>query len=388
MRFDEPVVDAAARAHVPYAAIVELTRKCNLHCRHCYATPERGRPELSPEQIRRVLDELRDLGTLFVTFSGGDPTVGRDFLGILGHASDRRFAVQFFSNGLLIDDRTADALAEMRLFHVGLSVYGATAETHDRVTRRPGSHARTLAAMRRLRDRGVHVVLKFIAMAPNASEYRAMKELAAREGIPLKSDTVITARDDLSRDTLSLSADYAAVKEILRDRDEPLIVPPLPDGRDMGCVMGRTLVCVNAYGDVFPCVTLPIPAGNVRYCPLREIWEESPLMAAMRRYPEAEKMHGCPGCGHRAYCRRCPGNTFTETGDLYGPAPSACREAVIRAELDRERGGAGAPEGALPAGLGAEHLPGWSAAELVAYSGGGCGSHGAETPVRFGRSDF
>lgn len=382
----EEIAAAAGRERVPYAAIVELTRRCNLRCRHCYAAPERGRRELTPDELRGVLDELRSLGSLFLTFSGGDPTVNREFLALLRYASDLRFAVQFFSNGLLVDEAMAAELASLRLFHVGLSLYGATPETHDRVTRRPGSHAGTLAAVRRLRDRGVHVVLKFIAMNVNAFEYPEVRALAEREGVPLKTDTVITSRDDLNRDTLMLAAARAEVKRVMADRGAPLRYSVEPDGRDLGCVMGRTLVSVNAYGDVFPCVTLPIPAGNVRYCPLREIWEEAPMLEAMRRYPEPGRLHGCPSCGHRSFCRRCPGNTFTETGDLYGPAPSACREAEIRSELERERGGAGA-EG-VPEGLREGHLSGWTMEELVAYSGGGCGVHAEPAPVRFGRQDF
>ena len=383
------IISAAVRTSAPYASIIELTRKCNLACRHCYAVPERGRPELDAGQIRRLLDELRELGSLFVTFVGGDPTVSREFLSILRYASDQRFAVQFFSNGLLLRDGTAEELASLRLFHVGLSIYGATAETHDRITRRPGSHEGTIAAMRRLRDRGVHVVFKFIAMNLNAHEYRAMKALAEKEGIPLKTDTVITARDDLNPDTLSLTASAEDIKEILADSGK-LTFPVGPGLDDLGCVMGRTIVSINAYGDVFPCVTLPIPAGNVRYCSFREIWEESPLMRAVRKYPEEEKMHGCPPCGYRSFCQRCPGNTFTETGDLYGPSPSGCREAMVRSVLDRENGGSGGPEGEIPPGLRDGHLPGWSPSEIVALSGAGCGVHAepAPLPVRFSRADF
>ncbi|MHC4606796.1 MAG: radical SAM protein, partial [Planctomycetota bacterium] len=211
------VFESAAAAAIPCAAVVELTRRCNLECRHCYAVRDAARAELGGDEIRRVLGELRDLGTLFVTFTGGEPTVRPDFLDLLRHASDLRFAVQFFSNGVRIDDAAADALASMRLFHAGLSVYGATAETHDRVTRRPGSFAGTLAAARRLRDRGAHAALRFVAMDLNAGEYGAVKALAAEEGLPLKTETLITARDDMDREPLSLAAAEADVRCILSE---------------------------------------------------------------------------------------------------------------------------------------------------------------------------
>ncbi|MHC4607214.1 MAG: SPASM domain-containing protein, partial [Planctomycetota bacterium] len=126
---------------------------------------------------------------------------------------------------------------------------------------------------------------------------------------------------------------------------------PEAGGADFGCGMGRTLVCVTAYGDVLPCPTLPLAAGNVREEALKRIWEGAPVLAEVRRYPDVTRMGPCLGCALRAYCRRCPGSAYTETGDLYAPAPSACREAVVRVRLERERGGEGVAEGVVPAGL-------------------------------------
>ena len=238
----DTILTAATRANVPYAAIVELTRRCNLHCRHCYAAPERGRPELTRDELFAVLDDLHALGALFITFSGGDPTVSRDFLPVLRRASELHMAVQFFSNGLLLDEKTADELAALRLFHAGISIYGATPETHDRITRRPGSLQLTLAGARRLKARGVHVVFKFIAMHSNVHEYEAVRDLGQAGGIPVKVDTVISPRDDLNRDTMSLNASLGSLREIIKERDENLATPVLPGGRDLGCVMGKTLV--------------------------------------------------------------------------------------------------------------------------------------------------
>lgn len=368
------ISDGAAERVVPLAAILELTRKCNLACRHCYATPEKGRPELSRDELCRVIDELRDLGTLFLTFLGGDPTVNRDFLAILQHAHERKLAIQMYSNGLRIDEATADELAKLRVFHIGLSLYGATAAVHDDITRRRGSHEGTLRAARLLRERGIPVVFKFIAMNRNAHEAWAADEMARTMGIPIRIDATITARDDLNRDTYALRTEREQRKRLLTEFQE-LSVNRVDrkGGGDLSCGMGKNFFSINAYGDVFPCVTLPIPAGNVRYCPLREIWEEAPLFREVRRYPRLDKLHGCTGCGLRSHCHRCPGHTFTETGDLYGPSPSACKDAMLWKEIDDERRGV-FEEIPLPPGLDESHLPGWTASDLAEASGCGIAS--------------
>ena len=49
-----------------------------------------------------------------------------------------------------------------------------------------------------------------------------------------------------------------------------------------GCLAGITYCRIFANGDVTPCPYLPVSAGNVRTTPFFEIWNNSPLFAALR----------------------------------------------------------------------------------------------------------
>src|SRR3990172_2707114 len=109
--------------YIPYTVTLELTRKCNLNCQHCYAAPERGRRELTFDDTKHIIDELRELGTLFILFTGGDPTANPNFPNILRYASDQKMAIQFFTNGLAITNEVVDELAKLKIFHIGVSVY-------------------------------------------------------------------------------------------------------------------------------------------------------------------------------------------------------------------------------------------------------------------------
>src|SRR3989304_1961343 len=101
----------------------------------------------------------------------------------------------------------------------------------------------------------------------NFHEYDSMIEMANQLGIPYRMNTKMTARDDLARDTFDLSIAKDDMKRQFNGNFEEFYEKRVDNDRlsDMGCVMGRSLMSINAYGDVFPCITVPIPAGNVRY---------------------------------------------------------------------------------------------------------------------------
>src|SRR5262245_64118601 len=113
------LVRVASRAHIPLAVLFEVTHRCNLGCSHCYLTegpmgrPKPTRDELTFDEIRRVFDQLADAGTLFLTLSGGEVFMRRDFLEIVAHARACGFSVTVFTTGTLLTPETAAQLADL-----------------------------------------------------------------------------------------------------------------------------------------------------------------------------------------------------------------------------------------------------------------------------------
>jgi radical SAM protein with 4Fe4S-binding SPASM domain len=329
------IINDAATKNIPFSVHLELTRKCNLKCLHCYATQE-NRKELSTKEIKNLIDELRAMGTLYITFSGGEPTCRKDFLDILRYTSQRKISIQLSTNGVLINKSFVKELSKLNLFHVGISIYGPNRITHDLITGVAGSFDKTVNAGRFLKDAGIYTVFKFIMMKYNQQQYAKMKKLANRLGIPYRVDTTITPRDNLSYDNRYLQIKKNNIKNIYID----LFKTSAPVGRkkredlaDLSCLMGRTLCSINAYGDVRPCVQVPISAGNIRERTFTDVWLKSPFLKEIRKYPDKRKMHGCPECELRPYCYRCPGNAYMEMGDIYGPSPQLCINAGIWKEI-------------------------------------------------------
>src|SRR5512136_1927248 len=165
------VLSAKAQAgNIPLHAMLELTNGCNLRCRHCYVGVQPRRGELRLDEFKAVLDQLAEAGSLFLTFSGGEPLTREDFFQIAAYARQKEFSFTLFSNGTLITPRVADRLRELCPERVEISLLGGKAATHDGITQVPGSFERALRGVRLLVERGIKVQLKTTWMRENIEE--------------------------------------------------------------------------------------------------------------------------------------------------------------------------------------------------------------------------
>lgn len=338
------IQDLAYRRCIPLNFSLELTLRCNIRCTHCYNFDRSGpRPaagaELSFDEIRRLLDDLRRSGTLYLALTGGEAMSHPRFWDVLDEAASRNFAITLLTNGTLLSEKPCDRLASVpALADVSVSVYGATAAVHDAVTRSPGSFAKTWAGMRRLRSRGVNVSLKFIILKGNAREVPGMVEAAEEEGLTYSVDTTITGRYDGTFGSLDGRVDLRTVEDLYRGPLRPLLEERCaePDDDEFKCNCARANAAVTASGDVYPCIATPLRAGNIRERPFPEIWRDSPVFRWIRGL-RLEDFKTCAPCPLKAWCRRSPGAAVLLHGDYTGVDPWTCGEAdVIRRVLSPE----------------------------------------------------
>lgn len=330
--------DRSFRDCIPFGVSLELTLRCNLRCVHCYnfdrdrPRPAGGAPELSFEEIVRVLDGLREAGTLFLALTGGEAMAHPRFWDVMDAAAGRNFAVTLLSNGTLL---TPDACARLatypNLWGASLSLYGAAAATHDALTQSAGSFRRTLEGARALRARGVAVWLKFILMRGNAAEAAAMREMADVEDLVYEFDAQLTGRYDGTLGSLAQRVDEAQLRALYEGPLRDLVAgrgDPDPSDDDFKCLCARGNAAVMATGDVYPCIAVPLKAGNVREQAFPAIWKESPVFRWIRGLKRAD-FKACDPCDLKAWCRRSPSAPTALHGDFTGIDPWTCREAEI-----------------------------------------------------------
>jgi radical SAM protein with 4Fe4S-binding SPASM domain len=333
----ERVVERSMAQAVPLSVHVDLTMRCNELCVHCYRVIE-DRQELTTAEVKALLADLARAGTLYLTFSGGEVFLRSDLFELIAEAKRLRFDLRLKSNALLITAERARRLRELGVRQVDVSIYSVEPAIHDAITKIPGSLARSLAAIGRLREAGVGVKINCPLMRSNVGGYREVRALAERLGVPCGIDPMITARNDGDTSTVPLRIGRADLRRVLSDSSlnpepPPTAVPAeRPDLDDVLCGAGHNAAYVSAYGDVMPCVALPLACGNIRETPFVAIWSDSRRMREVRAI-RVRDLHTCAGCEAAVFCTRCPGQALVEDGDLYGPSRAACEHALAGAEL-------------------------------------------------------
>jgi radical SAM protein with 4Fe4S-binding SPASM domain len=336
---------------IPLNVSLELTLKCNIRCLHCYnfdrdtdgpascAGDGGTAPELSLEEILRLLGELRAAGTLFVSLTGGEVLSSPHLFPVLDRARELNLAVQLLSNGTLLRPGMAARLASYRnLLGVSISLYGATPEVHDGVTQIRGSWQRTLDGADRLRARGVAVRLKLIVMRPNVQEVGAMRALAEARGYPYLLDVTVTARHDGTRGSLAMRIGEDELAALYRGPLRDLIPKGnhTVDEAAFPCNCARGNCAISVRGDVFPCVSVPWAAGNVRERPFGEIWRGSPVFERIRGLKIAD-YPACAPCPDKAFCSRDRGAAYNASGSYTGTDPFVCAAAGVARAVASER---------------------------------------------------
>ncbi|MCC6777767.1 MAG: heme d1 biosynthesis radical SAM protein NirJ [Hyphomicrobiales bacterium] len=324
--------------------IWNLVRRCNLTCKHCYSiSGDVDFPgELTTTEVLRVMGDLKTFRVPVLILSGGEPLLRRDIFEISARAKAMRFYVGLSSNGTLIDAAAAERIRDIGYDYVGVSLDGIGA-THDQFRRKQGAFDAALMGLRRLRDRGVKVGVRFTMTSDNVGELPALLDLVERERFPkfYLSHLVYAGRGNKHRgDDATWNATRAAMDLVVarawdwaRAGTEMEVVTGNNDADAVyllhwaqrvapdrvahlraklaqwgGNSSGVNIANIDNLGNVHPdTMWWHYTLGNVRERPFGEIWSDvsDPIMAGLKQRPR--RIGG--RCGACAFFDVCGGNT-------------------------------------------------------------------------------
>lgn len=271
-----------ARMPGPSHAQIGLTDACPQDCEYCYNKQRLGEP-MDTATILRVIAELKDMGVVWLGFTGGEPLLNPDIVEITRQAA-RGCAVKLFTTGCGLTQELAEDLARAGMFSAAVSLDHWESAVHDAGRRYPGAFDAALAAIATFqRVRGLHVSVSsvFSREMIRRGELRRLLDFIASLGVDEAwLSEVKPTLEPFWRDDLILTEEERLAVAGMQDacnRTGGMTVNYLGhfEGAEaFGCNAGCKMVYVDAFGEVSPCVFLPMSFGNVRERSLFDIVEE------------------------------------------------------------------------------------------------------------------
>jgi len=329
---------------IPAEVSIEVTHRCPLECQHCYNNLPMGdskarKEELTLEEHIHLLDELVELGCLWLLYTGGEIFARKDFLDIYTEAKKRGFLITLFTNGTMITPKIADHLAQYRPFSIEITLYGATRETYEALTQIPGSFDRCMRGVSLLVERSLPLKLKTVPTSVNVHEVYEMKRFAQDLGVDFKFDPLVNPRTDCSQSPLAvrLTPEQAVALEFrdpVRRREYQRLVEaelaanlPASDKR-YNCGGGHNGCAIDPNGNMTICVLSHREGYNIRSGNFRQGWN-GPLKEI--RDTRIKRQTICTNCRIRTLCSMCAANGELESGNAETPVDFLCQVAHLRA---------------------------------------------------------
>lgn len=275
-------------------AYIELTRKCNLRCKHCLN--DSGTEilnVLSQEKMMKLIKELADSGLQEVRFTGGEPLLFPKIIDIIKIAKDNGLFVSIGTNATLIDEELAKKLKDAGLKKAIVSIDG-TEQKHDSI-RGKGTYQKTLKAIKLLEQEGIDVRINSVIMRSNMDDIIEFAKQMHRNKTKLFIRRFIESGRGVKLENNTLDEkDYNYVKEQLSEEinnnkyvnghylrnDEGISYRiELPFKYIEGCKAGARALIISPDGDIHLCGFLAaqgFPAvGNIKdVVKWREYWNE------------------------------------------------------------------------------------------------------------------
>lgn len=325
--------------------VFELTYRCSEKCIHCYNVgsthyqsdiDKRGdRCELTLEEYKRVIDELKEQGMFKICLTGGDPFSKSIAWNIIEYCYEKEIAVELYTNGLAISNQT-EKLINLYPRIVGLTLYSSIPETHDKVTRTKGSFEKTISTLEQLSNFGIPLQLKCCVFNVNFSSYKGVYKLAedfaALPQIEVNIKNTVDGNKYASQHLRLTEKEY---EELFKD---PYIYPYIQSNsldrittRDFSqnaCIGGVKSCTLTPEGDIIPCPAFHLIFGNVRNSSILEIrnskkmkeWEK----VTLKEYEKCGRHKYC------AFCSICPGDNYSDTGSPLKASDNKCFMAKQR----------------------------------------------------------
>ncbi len=339
-------------SEAPRLVAWEVTRACNLACKHCRAEamPDPDPAELSTGEGLRLIDEIASLSEgIILILTGGEPLMRRDVFELAAHGTAKGLRVVMAPNGTLLTPENVERMKANGIQRISVSIDGATAAEHDDFRGVPGAFERLLQGLENVRRAGLDFQVNTTVTRRNLPQLEAIQDLVVSLGavahhifllVPTGrgrelAEEIIAAGqyeevlnwfyDSRDRVPMQLKATcaphyYRILRQRAREEDRKVDFSTFGlDAVSRGCLGGQGFAFVSHTGQVQPCGYLDVDCGQVREKSFADIYRNSPVFLELRNQDLYKGK--CGVCEYWKVCGGCRARAYAATGDYLAEEP-------------------------------------------------------------------
>lgn len=323
-KMDNNEAFAKPKTSIKYAWL-ELTSLCNLKCIHCYGEfgvcNTKKTDIMSVEDWKKVIDNLIKLNCTGIQFIGGEPMIYNGFWELLEYVRKCGMKrIDVFTNATCINDLNLKKLKENNV-SIRVSLYGHTADIHERVTGIKNSFEKTQRALKLLKEYNIPTTIAIIMMKENENELLNIKNYIRNLGYKY------TGFDVIRPSCQNFNSDFHKVSNIELLKERYNIYPKFTVTEKQfnlnkwynSCWNSKLAITSN--GDVIPCIfARDDMVGNVKKDEFRNILKQIEDKWLITK----DKVEVCKDCEFRYACHDCRPLAKAINGNTYSKYPRCC----------------------------------------------------------------
>lgn len=342
----------------PTSGTFELTIRCDLKCKMCLFRHDdcenatlRAK-ELSAEEWIRLAKEAAEAGAFSLLITGGEPMLRPDFCEIWEGIYKQGFLIELYTNATLVNDKIMETLEKYPPHTIGITIYGASEETYEKVCGNGAMFEKAVAGIKRLMTLPSGITFRTTIIKENYPDVEKIEKLV-KEEFHYERDVIETrivtasvrgACADVSKcrldakENIDLLIHRAVNKTTAKalemgatPKEYTVRVSPKkekeistnPNSKTtytlFGCDAGMSSFTISYDGQLLPCQLLGNYSVDLKTNTFSDAWEKLPYVCEPVNY-----CSDCKSCPHFDLCEACPATRYAETGDLGGKATYLC----------------------------------------------------------------
>lgn len=354
---------------IPKNGTFELTVRCNLHCKMCLfrhddkENPELMAKELTAEQWIDMARQAAEAGTMSLLITGGEPMLRPDFCEIWEGIYKQGFVMELYTNATLVSEQVIETLRKYPPHMIGITIYGASSETYDKVCGNSNAYFRMLDGVHQLKTLPSQITFRTTLIRDNFEDGMLIDDLVkyefgdsfnVKQACPINK-AVRGACTDVEKCRVPPEQDmqmkvkrmWESVHHIVGDGFEPKNLKIVRKNNGIiseeerreritlfGCQAGMSQYTITYEGRMLACQIIDAFFTDALQEGILKAWEGFPCEVHI-----LYEKGNCECCEYIDTCQSCYGSRYAETGDFNGCSDYIYRTAKARKQFETFLGG-------------------------------------------------